>query len=262
MASFLGRRDRRLGVVFSVYYYYYYYNTAVVLFTSSSLSTSLLLIPPTAKISTQHQLLCGVPFTSTSPRFSTISSIPTTHTTHTTFDAQLRPPFTCLYSNPKKNRGDIDLTALPSASNEVAPIESTSSTKKEVASISIKQDIQNIITLVGAQALLIPVSIALADVLNIPNKGLGLGFAWTSSAFITGLQWTVPLFAVAGVMRILEPHSQALQEVTKATQRSVLAVMGKKRRPVFALFVSILLGAVAGTCQRVMYLMLHIYYVP
>ena len=157
MASFLGRRDRRLGVVFSVYYYYY--NTAVVLFTSSSLSTSLLLIPPTAKISTQHQL-CGVPLTTTSPRFSTISSIPTTHTT---FDAQLRPPFTCLYSNPKKNRGDIDLTALPSASNEVAPIESTSSTKKEVASISIKQDIQNIITLVGAQALLIPVSIALAS---------------------------------------------------------------------------------------------------
>ena len=97
---------------------------------------------------------------------------------------------------------------------------------------------------------------------GIPNKGLGLGFAWTSSAFITGLQWTVPLFAVAGVMRILEPHSQALQEVTKATQRSVLAVMGKKRRPVFALFVSILLGAVAGTSQRVMYLMLHIYYVP
>lgn len=256
MASFLGRY-RRLGVVFSVYYYY---NTAVVLFTSSSLSTSLLLIPPTAKFSTQHQLLCGVPLTTTSPRFSTISSIPTTHTT---FAAQLRPPSTCLYSNPKKkNRGDIDLTALPSASNDVAPIESTSSTMKEVASISIKQDIQNIITLVGAQALLIPVSIALANVLNIPNKGLGLGFAWTSSAFITGLQWTVPLFAVAGVMRILEPHSQALQEVTKATQRSVLAVMGKKRRPVFALFVSILLGAVAGTCQRVMYLMLHIYYLP
>lgn len=35
-------------------------------------------------------------------------------------------------------------------------------------------------------------------------------------------------------------------DVTKATQRSVLAVMGKERRPVFALFVSILLGAAAG----------------
>ena len=235
--AFLGRH-RRLGVVFSVYYYY---NTAVESFTSSSLSTSLLLVPPTAKFSTQHQL-GGVPFTSsTSPCFSTISSIPAA--IHTNFAAPFRPQSTCFYSNPKKNHGDIDLTAPP-PSNEVAPIEIESNSS--TTSTSIKQDIQNIITLVGAQALLVPVSIALANVLDIPNKGLGVGFAWTSSAFITGMQWTVPLFAVAGVMRILEPHSQALQEVTKATQRSVLAVMGKKRRPVFALFVSILLGAVAG----------------
>merc|ERR1712029_121779 len=47
-------------------------------------------------------------------------------------------------------------------------------------------------------------------------------------------------------MRLIEPHSRALQGVTKATQKSVLAVMGKDRRPVFALLVSILLGTVAG----------------
>eukprot|EP00970_Alexandrium_tamarense_P016468 scaffold6580_cov195-Alexandrium_tamarense.AAC.3 len=47
-------------------------------------------------------------------------------------------------------------------------------------------------------------------------------------------------------MRVIEPYSPALQDVTKATQRSVLAVMGSRRRPVFALLVSILLGAVAG----------------
>ena len=59
-------------------------------------------------------------------------------------------------------------------------------------------------------------------------------------------QWTAPLFLIAGIMRLIEPYSPALQGVTKATQRSVLAVMGKKRRPVYALLVSILLGAVAG----------------
>lgn len=55
------------------------------------------------------------------------------------------------------------------------------------------------------------------------------------------------LFSTAvGVMKLIEPYSPALQEVTKATQRSVLAVMGSKRRPIFAIFVSVLLGAVAG----------------
>lgn len=47
-------------------------------------------------------------------------------------------------------------------------------------------------------------------------------------------------------MKLIEPYSPALQDVTKATQRSVLAVMGSKRRPIFALLVSMLLGAVAG----------------
>jgi hypothetical protein len=49
-----------------------------------------------------------------------------------------------------------------------------------------------------------------------------------------------------GVMKLIEPYSPALQDVTRATQRSVLAVMGSKRRPLFAILVSLLLGAVAG----------------
>jgi membrane protease YdiL (CAAX protease family) len=49
-----------------------------------------------------------------------------------------------------------------------------------------------------------------------------------------------------GIMKLIEPYSPALQDVTKATQRSVLSVMGSKRRPIFAVLVSILLGAVAG----------------
>ena len=47
-------------------------------------------------------------------------------------------------------------------------------------------------------------------------------------------------------MQLVEPYSPALQDVTRATQRSVLAVMGSKRRPIYAMLVSILLGAVAG----------------
>jgi membrane protease YdiL (CAAX protease family) len=82
--------------------------------------------------------------------------------------------------------------------------------------------------------------------LSIPNSGLGVGFAWNSNAVLQGIQWTAPLFVVAGIMQLLEPYSSAVQGVTKATQRSVLAVMGRKRRPGTALLVSILLGTVAG----------------
>jgi membrane protease YdiL (CAAX protease family) len=110
----------------------------------------------------------------------------------------------------------------------------------------IINDLQNIGTLVGAQTLLVPISIFVANMLRLPNRGLGSGFILNSAATIQGIQWTIPLFVIAGIMRVIEPYSPALQDVTKATQRSVLAVMGSRRRPVFALLVSILLGAVAG----------------
>lgn len=76
--------------------------------------------------------------------------------------------------------------------------------------------------------------------------GLGVGFSLSLDAAVQGIQWTIPLFGIAAVMQLIEPHSPALQGVTKATQRSVLAVMGRARRPLFALLVSILLGAAAG----------------
>jgi membrane protease YdiL (CAAX protease family) len=106
--------------------------------------------------------------------------------------------------------------------------------------------LRSIAVLVSAQALLLPISAFLAKMMNIPNYGLGAGFSLTSGAAVMGVQWTAPLFAIAGIMRLIEPYSPALQGVTKATQRSVLAVLGKERRPAFALLVSILLGGVAG----------------
>eukprot|EP00584_Thalassiosira_punctigera_P011305 CAMPEP_0172563588 /NCGR_PEP_ID=MMETSP1067-20121228/101211_1 /TAXON_ID=265564 ORGANISM="Thalassiosira punctigera, Strain Tpunct2005C2" /NCGR_SAMPLE_ID=MMETSP1067 /ASSEMBLY_ACC=CAM_ASM_000444 /LENGTH=362 /DNA_ID=CAMNT_0013354063 /DNA_START=106 /DNA_END=1194 /DNA_ORIENTATION=+ len=150
-----------------------------------------------------------------------------------------------LHSKPRKFKYDIDLTALPSDTADVgAPSENGPTNANEPS--SLRQDLRSIATLVGAQALLLPISYFLARALNVPNHGLGVDFAWTSSAATWGLKWTFPLFAVAGIMRLIEPYSEALQGVTRATQRSVLAVMGKERRLAFALLVSILLGAVAG----------------
>jgi len=153
--------------------------------------------------------------------------------------AQIRLPSN-LHS--KSRKYDVGLTALPDSADEDVPTENVSTNKPS----TLQQDIQSIATLVGAQALLIVISAVLAKLLNIPNLGLGLGFACSSNAIVQGLQWTVPLFATAGIMKVVEPYSPALQGVTEATQRSVLAVMGKRRRPLYALLVSLLLGAVAG----------------
>ena len=110
---------------------------------------------------------------------------------------------------------------------------------------TFKQDVFNVATLIGAQALLIPIAIFIAQLINLPNIGLGSQFQG-SGATVDGLRWTLPLFGVAGLLRLVEPYSNALQNVTKATQRSVLNVLGYTRRPFFAFFVSCILGAVAG----------------
>jgi membrane protease YdiL (CAAX protease family) len=111
---------------------------------------------------------------------------------------------------------------------------------------SFKQVIYNVVTLIGAQALLVPIAVFIAQLINLPNIGLGSQFHLGSGATIDGLRWTLPLFGVAGLLRLVEPYSDALQNVTKATQRSVFSVLGSTRRPFFALLVSCILGAVAG----------------
>lgn len=123
--------------------------------------------------------------------------------------------------------------------------EGSESSGSSSSTTSFKQDIYNVVTLIGAQALLIPIAIFIAKFLNLPNSGLGAEFQM-KGAILDGVKFTLPLFGIAGLLRLVEPYSNALQNVTKATQRSVLSVLGSTRRPFFALFVSCILGAIAG----------------
>ena len=165
----------------------------------------------------------------------------------TTFATRRRQSIS-LYSIEKNGKKyDIDLTKEDDGEPPITESSSTSNKKPET---SLKQDFQSIIPLVGAQSLLIPISIGVANVLSIPNKGLGSGFALTTTAITQGLQYTIPLFAIAGIMRLIEPYSKALQGVTKATQRSVLTIMGKKRRPVYSIVVSVIFGVIAGVGEE------------
>lgn len=201
--------------------------------------------------------ICATLLLATSPQsalsFSTVST--TFHLTSpslldtilqpTTFATTLRRRQSISLYSIEKNGKKYDIDLTKEDDGEPPPItDSSSSTASDKT--SLKQDFKSIIPLVGAQSLLIPISIGVAKVSSIPNRGLGSGFALTTSALTQGLQYTIPLFAIAGIMRLIEPYSKALQEVTKATQRSVLTIMGKKRRPVYAIVVSVIFGVIAG----------------
>jgi membrane protease YdiL (CAAX protease family) len=170
---------------------------------------------------------------------------PRAYTTQCTISLPLRiaptSPSSALRFLSKPRKNNFHLPALPSDS---ADERASAPANPDTDSPALQ--FQTIALLVGAQSLLLPISAVLAKILSIPNSGLGVGFAWNSNAVLQGIQWTAPLFVVAGIMQLLEPYSSAVQGVTKATQRSVLAVMGRKRRPGTALLVSILLGTVAG----------------
>ena len=181
----------------------------------------------------------GVP-TTASPAHTSIIDPHAAHLPHSV--ARPRPSSSSIRSTTRK--ADIDPTS-PSADDEGA-YSALVLDADRAKDRSSAPPVTSIAVLVTAQALLLPISALLARSTNIPNLGLGAGFSCTPSAAVLGIRWTAPLFVVAGLMRLVEPYSPALRGVTRATQRSVLAVMGRERRPAFALAVSILLGGVAG----------------
>jgi len=63
----------------------------------------------------------------------------------------------------------------------------------------------------------------------------------------------LPLFAIAAVLDVVEKSVPALEDVSKATQRSVLGLLGGARKPLLALVVSIGLGAAAGWGEEMLF---------
>lgn len=114
-------------------------------------------------------------------------------------------------------------------------------------------DGQTTIALVGAQSLLVVGAVVAANVLNVPNNGLGEGFLIDTESIKSGVLTTLPLFTLAFVLDFVEKKVPALQDVTKATQRSVLALLGGSRKPITALGVSIALGAAAGLGEEMLF---------
>lgn len=109
------------------------------------------------------------------------------------------------------------------------------------------------IGLIGGQSLLIIIAVIAANFLDVPNFGLGEQFMLNDESITSGVKATLPLFALAFILDFAEQYVPALQEVSKATQRSVLGLMGGARKPILALGVSVALGAAAGLGEEMLF---------
>lgn len=64
---------------------------------------------------------------------------------------------------------------------------------------------------------------------------------------------TLPLFCIALLLDIIEKSVPALNDVSTATQRSVLGLLGGSRKPLLALGVSLALGTAAGWGEEMLF---------
>jgi membrane protease YdiL (CAAX protease family) len=108
-------------------------------------------------------------------------------------------------------------------------------------------------TMVGGQSILILGSVVIALLVGTPNFGFGPGISFSWNAIKTGMLYTLPLGVFAYVLDKVEARFPALQDVSKATQRSVLALLGGELRPLFAFTTALALGLAAGFGEEMLF---------
>jgi membrane protease YdiL (CAAX protease family) len=117
-------------------------------------------------------------------------------------------------------------------------------------------DIKTAGSLVGGQSLLIVVGVVIAWWLQTPNFGFGSSFAlWNiqPTAIQSGFLYTIPLVVLAVVLEFVEAYIPALQDVSAATQRSVLLLLGGTFRPVIGTITALALGVAAGVGEELIF---------
>ena len=114
-------------------------------------------------------------------------------------------------------------------------------------------DIKTTLFLVGGQSLLIGAAVILALFLKTPNYGLGPDISFNTGAIADGVLKALPLGFLAFLLDLVEEEIPALRQVTLATQRSVMALLGGTFKPVVGLLVSIALGLAAGVGEEMLF---------
>lgn len=114
-------------------------------------------------------------------------------------------------------------------------------------------DAKTTIALVGGQSLLIGAAAIAAKFVGTPNFGLGPGFDSSLPYAVQGILWSLPLGLLAVVLDLAEAKFTALQEVTKATQSSVLSLLGGTFKPFLGCVTALGLGAAAGIGEEMLF---------
>jgi len=114
-------------------------------------------------------------------------------------------------------------------------------------------DIKTTVALVGGQSLLIGAAALAARVVGTPNYGLGPFVDASLPAILKGILWSLPLGFLAVALDLVEDRFPALQEVTKATQSSVLSLLGGTFKPVVGVLTALALGAAAGLGEEMLF---------
>lgn len=114
-------------------------------------------------------------------------------------------------------------------------------------------DAKTTIALVGGQSLLIVAAVIAAKFVGTPNYGLGPGVDASLPNLLKGILWSLPLGGLAVALDFVEQRFPALQEVTKATQSSVLSLLGGTFKPLLGVTTALALGAAAGIGEEMLF---------
>ena len=114
-------------------------------------------------------------------------------------------------------------------------------------------DARTTFALIGGQSLLIAGAAVAAFFVGTPNWGFGPGISFDFQSIRTGSLLALPLGAFAAGLDLIEDRFPALKDVTTATQRSVLALLGGTWKPQIALITALALGMAAGFGEEMLF---------
>lgn len=112
---------------------------------------------------------------------------------------------------------------------------------------------RTVVSLVLGQSVLIVAAALAAWILGTPNFGFGPGISFSFQSILAGIATTAPLGLLAFFLDKIESKYPALQDVSKATQRSILTLMGGTFKPVIAICIAIALGTAAGFGEEMLF---------
>ena len=209
--------------------------------------------------------------TTTTPITTALSHVQTNHRQHQRFAADFYHPTTTTtttslsYYSRSNNKPSPCSSLFPTTSPASSPCPTVTVRRATTSEDDNDNDVdvdvderlafnfRTTIALVGGQSLLIGVAIIVAKFCGTPNLGLGPNIDFSLPSIGLGILWSVPLGALGVALDVVEDKFPALQDVTKATQSSVLSLLGGTFRPIVGTITALALGVAAGLGEEMLF---------